>query len=67
MVTPDDVRVWELVVAMALMVPVLSRPPTLVTFWFVVVVTPLTTLVMLSVTVWGVVLQLPATDDRQVK
>ena len=54
--------VWELVVAWRRMVPVFSRPPTLVTFWFVVVVTPLTMLVTLSVTVWGVVLQLPATD-----
>ena len=69
MVTPDEVRVWELVVAMALMVPVLSKPPLFLTGWLVVVVTPLTTLVMLSVTSWDAVSQVFVETelDRQVK
>ena len=49
-VMPLEVTVWELVVAWPLMVPVFSKPPTLVTGTVVVMVTPLTVLVTCSVT-----------------
>src|SRR5215471_18418993 len=56
-VMPRLVTVWEPVTACAETVPVLSRPPTLVTFRVVVVGTPLTVVVTVCVTFMGVVEQ----------
>ena len=53
---PAEVTVWEAVTALAVMVPVLSRPPTLVTSWVVVVGVLLIVVVTFSDTVLGVVI-----------
>ena len=65
---PLEVTVWELVPAVAEMVPVFSRPPRLLTSTLLVVVTPLVVVLTGTDTLLrAVVSQVVATLLRQVK